>query len=124
MIYPSGDAIKERIQNRYSLVVVAAKRAKQLKEGAPPLIDTLSQNPLTIALEEIAAGKIGFIEGVEAPDEEYISSVNTRPELVVALEQALDSGYDVPEDVDDSAAASLEGQTLGTDDANLSDADD
>ena len=65
MIYPEGDAIKERITNRYSLVVLAAKRARQLKEGAPHLIETNSANCLTIALEEIAAGKIDFIEGVE-----------------------------------------------------------
>ena len=65
MIYPEGDAIKERITNRYSLVVLAAKRARQLKEGAPHLIETTSVNCLTIALEEIAAGKIDFIEGVD-----------------------------------------------------------
>lgn len=65
MIYPEGDAIKLRINNRYSLVVLAAKRARQLKEGAPPLIETTSANPLTVALEEIAAGKVNYIEGVE-----------------------------------------------------------
>jgi len=44
--------------SKYALVTLAAKRAKQLKSGAPPLIETKSVNPLTIALEEIAAGKI------------------------------------------------------------------
>lgn len=58
MIYPSADTIEDRVGSRYSLVVLAAKRAKQIKEGSPVLIDTLSTNPLTIALEEIAAGKV------------------------------------------------------------------
>ena len=49
--------------SRYSLVVLAAKRAKQIKEGAPLLIDTDSTNPLTIALEEIAAGKVSILDG-------------------------------------------------------------
>lgn len=57
MIYPSADKL-ENWGSKYSLVVLAAKRAKQIKSGAPPLIDTTSRNPLTIALEEIAAGKI------------------------------------------------------------------
>lgn len=57
MIYPSAD-ILENWGSRYSLVVLAAKRAKQLKSGAQPLINTHSRNPLTIALEEIAAGKV------------------------------------------------------------------
>lgn len=58
MIYPSADTIEDRVGSRYSLVVIAAKRAKQIKEGAPILIETASTNPLTIALEEIAAGKV------------------------------------------------------------------
>ena len=62
MIYPSADTIEDRVKSRYSLVVLSAKRAKQLKEGAPVLIDTDSTNPLTIALEEIAAGKVTAIE--------------------------------------------------------------
>jgi DNA-directed RNA polymerase subunit omega len=37
---------------------LAAKRAKQLREGAPPLVNIESNHPLTIALAEIAAGKI------------------------------------------------------------------
>lgn len=45
-------------RNTYELVVLAAKRARQLKEGAPCLIDYSSSNPLTVALAEIEAGKI------------------------------------------------------------------
>ncbi len=63
MIFPSADNIKQNIGSRYSLVVIAAKRAKQIKEGAPVLIDTLSTNPLTIAMEEIAAGKVTIMPG-------------------------------------------------------------
>jgi DNA-directed RNA polymerase subunit omega len=57
MIYPSADAL-ENWGSKYSLVVLVAKRAKQIKSGAPPLVETSSRNPLTIALEEVAAGKI------------------------------------------------------------------
>jgi len=69
LIYPSADTIEKMVGSRYSLVVLAAKRAKQIKEGAPVLIDTASTNPLTIALEEIAAGKVtvGEAAPVEAP---------------------------------------------------------
>lgn len=60
MIYPSADKIDKAIDSKYALVVLAAKRAKQLKEGARPLIATDSTNPLTIALEEIAGGAIKY----------------------------------------------------------------
>ncbi len=62
----------DRPRSRYTLVVLAAKRAKQLKEGAPFLIDTGSTNLLTVALEEIAAGKIGSIEVEEELDDEAL----------------------------------------------------
>jgi DNA-directed RNA polymerase subunit omega len=64
LIYPSADTIEDRVGSRYSLVVLAAKRAKQIKEGSPVLIDTESTNPLTIAMEEIAAGKVTAQEEV------------------------------------------------------------
>lgn len=50
--------------------MLAAKRARQLKDGAPPLVEPTSPNLLTTALQEIAAGKIGIIEAVEEPDDE------------------------------------------------------
>ncbi|MHB1458419.1 MAG: DNA-directed RNA polymerase subunit omega [Armatimonadota bacterium] len=58
MIYPSGDKIEEKVDSKYSLVIAVAQRAKQLKEGARKLIETRTTNPITIALEEIAAGRI------------------------------------------------------------------
>ena len=60
MIYPSADKIDKEINSKYALVVLAAKRARQLKEGARPLIDTRSANPITVALEEIASGRIKY----------------------------------------------------------------
>lgn len=60
MIYPSADKIEKEIESKYALVVLAAKRARQVKEGAATLIDTESVNPLTIALEEIADGKLRY----------------------------------------------------------------
>ena len=60
MIYPSADKIDKQIESKYALVVLAAKRTKQLKEGGRPVISTDSPNPLTVALEEIADGAISY----------------------------------------------------------------
>ena len=60
MIYPSADLIELQVESKYALVILAAKRAKQIKEGSRSLIKTDSVNPLTIALEEIAAGVVTF----------------------------------------------------------------
>ena len=60
MIKPPLEALLDRVESKYALVIVAAKRARQLKDGALPLVDVDSSNPVTIALEEIAAGKIRY----------------------------------------------------------------
>lgn len=60
MIKPPLEALLDRVENKYALVIVAAKRARQLKEGALPMVEVESGNPVTTALEEIAAGKIRF----------------------------------------------------------------
>lgn len=60
MIYPSADEIEKQVDSKYALVILAAKRAKLLKEGHRPRILTESTNPLTIALEEIAEGAITY----------------------------------------------------------------
>ncbi|MFN3689345.1 MAG: DNA-directed RNA polymerase subunit omega [Fimbriimonadales bacterium] len=58
MIYPETDELSQ--YPRYILALLAAERARQLREGAKPLVpvDGLDFNPLTVALQEIAEGKI------------------------------------------------------------------
>lgn len=53
----------EKVPNRFHLVQMAAIRAKQLKRGAQPLVDTEQNKEVVIALREIAAGYV-------APDED------------------------------------------------------
>jgi len=77
MVHPKLEKLLEYAENRYTLVIEAAKRGRQitsfqkrLGEGAggvaPLKIEDISKKPLTIALEEIAEGKIEY----EKPDRE------------------------------------------------------
>jgi DNA-directed RNA polymerase omega subunit len=58
MIYPETDELNQ--YPRYILTLLAAERARLLREGAKPLVPVngIDFNPLTVALQEIAAGKI------------------------------------------------------------------
>jgi DNA-directed RNA polymerase subunit omega len=50
-----------QVPNRFLLVMVAAKRAKQLYKGSQPLIENRAGNKkVVLGLREIAAGKIEF----------------------------------------------------------------
>lgn len=55
---PSPDILLEFEHGKFVLSNLAAKRARQIRDGAPPLVRIASNHPLTIALAEIAAGKI------------------------------------------------------------------
>jgi len=50
------------IDSKYRLIILAAKRSKQLQRGARPRIDIdpLKHKPTRIALEEVMRGKIFF----------------------------------------------------------------
>ncbi|USS85289.1 DNA-directed RNA polymerase subunit omega [Fructilactobacillus ixorae] len=57
MLYPSIDELLEIVDSRYSLVMLASKRAEELDQGAAPLLDHYKNSKsVGKALEEIAAG--------------------------------------------------------------------
>lgn len=62
MINPPILSLMEKVHNRYALVVVASKRARQLISGEPKLVDIESNKPVTVAINEINEGKISFEE--------------------------------------------------------------
>lgn len=50
----------EGFDSNYRYVLVAARRARQLAGGAPPLVETNARKVCRIAREEIAAGKVQY----------------------------------------------------------------
>ena len=57
--YPSIDKLLSRVDSRYSLSVLAAKRAHELEAGDPPTLEHFKcDKAVGKALEEIAAGKV------------------------------------------------------------------
>jgi len=57
----------EKVGNRFDLVLIASKRARNLSLGAEPLLPTDNDKPSVIALREIAEGLIGEEILNEAP---------------------------------------------------------
>lgn len=60
MIEPSLDTIVHKVDSKYTLVVLSAKRAREILNGDSPLVDCKSNKPVTIALQELANNKITF----------------------------------------------------------------
>lgn len=65
MVKPTVNELLEKIDDRYKLVVVTSKRARQLSEGAKPLTDKEEESMVTLAAQEIAEGKVVIEDDVE-----------------------------------------------------------
>ena len=79
MISPPIEELLGRVDSKFSLVTLAAKRGRQINsyfnqlgEGlgaiVPPQVPSTSRKPLSIALEEIAAEKITFVRTENAEE--------------------------------------------------------
>lgn len=111
----------ERIDNRFDLVLVAARRAHMLKKGASELLPWDNDKPAVLALREIAAGKVTpdiLDQPMQEPDDEIdpsdLEAIHQQAaEMVVEDVSAahdddedFDDEFDVSEDEDTEFSAS------------------
>lgn len=87
MIYPAADKL-DAMESKYALVIVSAKRARQIKDGARKLTDSKSGNALTVALEEIGSGAIIPVQVGEP--EQLPTSVAPTPVLTGLVATSMD----------------------------------
>ena len=69
MVKPTVNELLEKVDDRYRLVVVTSKRARQLAEGAEPLTDKKEESFVTLAAQEIAEGKVNVAEEDNSTEE-------------------------------------------------------
>ena len=60
IVHPSMDQLLPKVDSKYTLVVLAAKRARQILAGSPVKSVLQSHKDVTNALEEVAEDKITF----------------------------------------------------------------
>jgi len=83
MIDPAIEDLLDKVDSKFSLVTLSAKRGRQINsyfnqlgEGlgaiVPPQVGSVARKPLSIALEEIAASKVRAGEPVEAEPAETV----------------------------------------------------
>ena len=97
MIDPPIESLLDKVDSKFTLVTLASKRARpinsyfnQLGEGlgaiVPPQVASVARKPLSIALEEIAAGKVRSGEPeVDAAEGAAEQDDGTTGEVVVSL---------------------------------------
>jgi DNA-directed RNA polymerase subunit omega len=60
-------SVEQEYDSNFRYVLVAARRARQLQNGAEPLVPTRSRKACRVAQEEIEAGKIAYVKPEDAP---------------------------------------------------------
>ena len=58
MLYPPIADLLDKVDGRYLLVIVVAKRARQIATEARVLEENLTDKPVTLAIREVAEGKL------------------------------------------------------------------
>ena len=58
MLYPAMNKLTSYVPNRYMLVNVVARRARQIAENAEEIGEHLHEKPVTMAINEVAEGKL------------------------------------------------------------------
>lgn len=59
--------IEQDFDSNFRYVLVAARRARQLQNGAEPLVASHSRKACRVAQEEIKAGKVAYVKSEDAP---------------------------------------------------------
>ncbi len=78
----------EHVENRFDLVLLAARRARQIAQGADPLVPAENDKPTVIALREIAANLVSTAGMDEMEAQARIERISTDDDLIRQIAQA------------------------------------
>ena len=70
----------ENVENRFELVLMATRRARQVANGADPMVPWENDKPTVVALREIAAGRINARTLAELEEAELIDRMSAASE--------------------------------------------
>ena len=116
MIDPPIEELLDKVESKFTLVTLSAKRARQINayfnqlgEGlgavVPPQVTSLARKPLSIAMEEIAAGKVQ----AGAPGADELVDLDSDEAAELAVLAALTEEVEAIEGALDEKAATVEG---------------
>lgn len=78
----------EHVENRFDLVLLAARRARQIAQGADPLVPAENDKPTVLALREIAENLITASSMDEMEAQAEIEKIATDDDLIRQIAQA------------------------------------
>lgn len=83
MLYPSINEIRKKADSRYTIVNLAAKRARDIIDGKPILTDSEINKPVSLAAHEIAEDLITYRRPEQASSEDETETEDEAEEAIV-----------------------------------------
>jgi DNA-directed RNA polymerase subunit omega len=110
--------LMDKVDSKYRLVIIAAKRSRQLNQGTTPLVQPKGHKPTYIALEEMGAGKVEYtMKSLEEVTKTGVFAEAVKPtwfrEIVpegVAVEEDTEEEEEVGQEIEGVAPAEAEGE--------------
>jgi DNA-directed RNA polymerase subunit omega len=78
----------EHVENRFDLVLLAARRARQIAQGAEPMVPAENDKPTVLALREIAENLVSTSAMDEMEAKAKIEQISTDDDLIRQIAQA------------------------------------
>lgn len=82
MIKPGITALSRCVDSRYTLVTMVAKRARMIGNAGEGLVPCISKKPVSIAVEEVAAGKVGYLRRERCYNEDTFYTEHVKDDAV------------------------------------------
>ena len=82
MIKPGITALSKCVDSRYTLVTMVAKRARMISSAGEGLVPCTSKKAVSIAVEEVASGKVGYIRRERCYNEDTFYTENIKDDAV------------------------------------------
>lgn len=73
--------LEDGFDSNYRYVLVAARRARQLQNGSQPLVPSRSTKACRVAQDEIAAGKVKFVQPARSVESNVVLDPDYSPDL-------------------------------------------
>lgn len=82
MIKPGITTLSKCVDSRYTLVTMVAKRARMIGTSGEGLVPCTSKKPVSIAVEEVASGKVGYLRRERCYNEDTFYMDNIKDDAI------------------------------------------
>ena len=111
LLYPSVNKLNEKTDSRYSLVILTAKRARDIVDGKPALTEEESERQVSQAAKEVADDMITYTRPVKSEVADEIAEPETEETVEAEAEETAEAAAEEGTETAEAEEATEEEET-------------